>query len=191
MSSASSAVLGQPCQRPSAAGGRPTGGEGGISSAGNFSQQRSMAVPRSPSTSASLHPSLPYSHRSRRGDLTGSPCRPSSIPVPSSAARNRGGGIPATSRSPTSHIPLPSLSPQHQQQSSRVSLQTLATTTSTTGTSTSASSPPDPHAHPTTPPPPASALSIFHLASRYQIRALEELAMEHIMSSLEPKKAMR
>lgn len=43
---------------------------------------------------------------------------------------------------------------------------------------------PDPHEHPTATPPGASALCIYQLAHRYRIPGLQQLALEHLMSSL-------
>ncbi|KAK7470403.1 hypothetical protein VKT23_001830 [Stygiomarasmius scandens] len=46
---------------------------------------------------------------------------------------------------------------------------------------------PDPHAHPTVPPPPASALSMYQVAHRYGMPALQTLALEHMMSTITPQ----
>ncbi|KZS97936.1 hypothetical protein SISNIDRAFT_449536 [Sistotremastrum niveocremeum HHB9708] len=43
---------------------------------------------------------------------------------------------------------------------------------------------PDPHSHPIRPPPPASALSVYQIAHRYSLVALQHLALEHIISNL-------
>lgn len=45
---------------------------------------------------------------------------------------------------------------------------------------------PDPHPHPTAPPLPASALAMYQVAHRYSMRSLAVLALEHIMSTLNP-----
>ncbi|THV08322.1 hypothetical protein K435DRAFT_641597 [Dendrothele bispora CBS 962.96] len=45
----------------------------------------------------------------------------------------------------------------------------------------------DPHVHPTAPPPPASALSMYQIAHRYAMPALQTLALEHMMSTITPQ----
>ncbi|KAF5358909.1 hypothetical protein D9758_004807 [Tetrapyrgos nigripes] len=46
---------------------------------------------------------------------------------------------------------------------------------------------PDPHQHPTPPPAPASPLSMYQVAHRYVMPALQVLALEHMMSTITPQ----
>ncbi|QRW04885.1 hypothetical protein RhiLY_03884 [Ceratobasidium sp. AG-Ba] len=48
---------------------------------------------------------------------------------------------------------------------------------------------PDPHPHPTPAPPPASALAVYQTAHRYALPGLAQLALEHILGTITPRKA--
>ncbi|KAG9122673.1 hypothetical protein FRC07_000854 [Ceratobasidium sp. 392] len=48
---------------------------------------------------------------------------------------------------------------------------------------------PDPHPHPTPPPPPASALAVYQTAHRYALPGLAQLALEHLLGTITPRKA--
>ncbi|KAG8752158.1 hypothetical protein FRC14_007283 [Serendipita sp. 396] len=48
---------------------------------------------------------------------------------------------------------------------------------------------PDPHPHPTPAPVAASALSIYQIAHRYQIHRLQQLALEHMMTTISTRSA--
>ncbi|KDN36028.1 hypothetical protein RSAG8_11114, partial [Rhizoctonia solani AG-8 WAC10335] len=48
---------------------------------------------------------------------------------------------------------------------------------------------PDPHTHPTPPPPPASALAVYQTAHRYALPGLAQLALNHILETITPRRA--
>ncbi|KAG8720757.1 hypothetical protein FRC09_009051 [Ceratobasidium sp. 395] len=48
---------------------------------------------------------------------------------------------------------------------------------------------PDPHPHPTPPPPPASALAVYQTAHRYALPGLAQLALEHLLGTITPRRA--
>ncbi|KAG8812798.1 hypothetical protein FRC17_001812 [Serendipita sp. 399] len=47
----------------------------------------------------------------------------------------------------------------------------------------------DPHPHPTPPPVAASALSVYQIAHRYHIPRLQQLALDHMMTTISPRSA--
>lgn len=48
---------------------------------------------------------------------------------------------------------------------------------------------PDPHPHPTPPPPPASALAVYQTAHRYALPGLAQLALNHLLGTITPRRA--
>ncbi|KAH7344747.1 hypothetical protein B0J17DRAFT_636703 [Rhizoctonia solani] len=48
---------------------------------------------------------------------------------------------------------------------------------------------PDPHPHPIPPPPPASALAVYQTAHRYALPGLAQLALNHILETITPRRA--
>ena len=48
---------------------------------------------------------------------------------------------------------------------------------------------PDPHPHPTPAPPPASALAVYQTAHRYALPGLAQLALNHLLGTITPRRA--
>lgn len=48
---------------------------------------------------------------------------------------------------------------------------------------------PDPHPHPTLSPPPASALAVYQTAHRYALPGLAQLALNHLLETITPRRA--
>jgi BTB/POZ domain len=127
----------------------------------------SNRTPSRTSASSSLRPTTGHTAATRRpGKL---PLVTTNIPTAT-----------ATVRSPSSSRSSP---PQPQQHSHFYPL------SPSQGRVQTGRPPPDPHEHPTPTPTAASALSVYQLAHRYRIPGLQQLALEHMMSSLSARGA--
>ncbi|KAG0144471.1 hypothetical protein CROQUDRAFT_660039 [Cronartium quercuum f. sp. fusiforme G11] len=116
----------------------------------------------------------------RNTSLAGISAASSRSTPPTSHSRGQSGTSATQSFSKLTHStnPKPSDSPTRRQ--------------STTTTNTTEENPwliGEPHSHPVTIPTKASALSIYRLAHRYELIALQELAMTHLISNLTPSTA--
>lgn len=132
-----------------------------------------------------LPSAAPSTSRASSGNTGAASLRPSTNSASSSTVRR-------VAKSPT--VAVPAASTRGQGSSANPNPPTSPHPSSYPHFSLSASQPrqpparqPDPHAHPTAPPPAASALSIYQISHRYAIPGLQNLALEHIMSTMTPQ----
>lgn len=154
-----SAGKGKQVAYPSAAG--PSRGGGPSSSRGG----RTSVMIGSRTASASLNPPV-----SRRPGAPTSPNKAAPL-APSSAQ-------PSSSQAAR---PTSSVSPQRSRYPPSIHASSSASASIPPGPT------PDPHLHPTSELPPASALAIYQVAHRYGLSGLQQLALEHMMSTINPK----